>query len=103
MSYSFLAFLSTVVYNAIRINQRSCVISTLHERRPVHYLDKFSSAYLDDILIYSETLEEHTQHVRQVLQKLRKAGMQVDIEKCEFHVTETRFLGLVVGRDGIKM
>ena len=29
--------------------------------------------------------------------------MQVDIEKCEFHVTETRFLGLVVGRDGIKM
>jgi hypothetical protein len=37
------------------------------------------------------------------LEKLRKAGLQVDIEKCEFHVTETKFLGLIVGRDGIKM
>jgi hypothetical protein len=51
----------------------------------------------------SETLEEHKQHVKQVLERLRKAGRQVDIEKCEFHVTETKFLGLIVGHDGIRM
>jgi hypothetical protein len=67
------------------------------------YLDKFTSTYLDDILVYSETLEEHKQHVRQVLEKLRKAGLQVNIEKCEFHVTETKFLGLIVSRDKIKI
>lgn len=67
------------------------------------YLDKFVSAYLDDILIYSETLEEHKQQVKQVLERLRKAGLQVDIEKCEFHVTETKYLGLIVGRNGIRM
>ena len=67
------------------------------------YLDRFASAYLDDILIYSRTLKEHKRHVQQALERLRKAGLQVDIEKCEFHVTETKFLGLIVGRDGIRM
>jgi transposase InsO family protein len=66
-------------------------------------LDKFVSAYLDDILIYSENLEEHQRHVREVLERLRKAGLQVDIEKCEFHVTETKYLGLIIGQDGIRM
>ena len=67
------------------------------------FLDKFASAYLDDILIYSESLDEHRQHVQKVLKKLRAAGLQVDIEKCEFHVSETKFLGLIVGRDGVRM
>jgi hypothetical protein len=67
------------------------------------YLDRFTSAFLDDILVYNETLEEHQQHVKQVLERLRKANLQVDIEKCKFHVTETRFLSLIVGRDGIRM
>jgi hypothetical protein len=67
------------------------------------YLDQFCSAYLDDILIYSKTKEEHTEHVRKVLQRLREAGLFAKISKCEFFVTETKFLGLIVGRDGFKM
>jgi hypothetical protein len=67
------------------------------------YLDQFCSAYLDDILIYSKTKEEHTIHVRQVLERLRKAGLFAKISKCEFFVTETKFLGLIVGREGFKM
>jgi hypothetical protein len=67
------------------------------------YLDQFCSAYLDDILIYSRTKEEHTVHVRQVLERLRKAGLFAKLSKCEFFVTETKFLGLIVGRDGFKM
>jgi len=67
------------------------------------FLDDFCSVYLDDILIYSKTYEEHVEHVNKVLARLREAGLQVDIDKSEFHVTETKFLGLIISVDGIKM
>ena len=67
------------------------------------YLDKFCTAYLDDILIYSKNMKEHREHVRAVLTKLREAGLQADVDKCEFHVTETKYLGLIIGVDGIRM
>ncbi|SLM33414.1 gag polymerase env [Lasallia pustulata] len=67
------------------------------------HLNNFCSAYLDDILIYSKTLKEHTQHVQAVLQKLIDAGLQVDIEKCEFHIQETSFLGVLLSTDGLRM
>ena len=67
------------------------------------YLDVFCTAYLDDILIYSETAEEHEQHVKLILEKLRKAGLQVDITKCEFEVESVEYLGLVVTTEGTRM
>ena len=71
---------------------------TLHD-----FLNVFCTAYMDDILIYSNSKKEHTQHVRQVLERLRAAGLQVDIEKCEFSVTEIKYLGLIITTHGIKM
>jgi hypothetical protein len=65
------------------------------------YLDDFCSAYIDDILIYSDSVKEHKAHVKKVLQRLREAGLQADIKKCEFHVTETKYLGFIIGTDGI--
>ncbi len=67
------------------------------------YLNQFCQAYLDDIIIYSKTRKEHVQYVRKVLQKLREAGLQADIFKCEFHVQETAFLGLLVSTEGLRM
>lgn len=67
------------------------------------YLDIFCTAYLDDILIYSNSLKEHKEHVRQVLQRLRGFGLQADIAKCEFHAKEVKYLGLIVSTDGIRM
>ena len=67
------------------------------------YLNDFVQAYLDDIIIYSKTWKEHTQHVQTVLGKLREAGLQVDIKKSKFFVQETTFLGLVVSTEGLKM
>jgi hypothetical protein len=66
------------------------------------YLDDFCSAYIDDILIFSETPEEHEIHVRRVLERLREAGLQADLKKCEFHVTKTKFLGFVISTEGIR-
>lgn len=59
-------------------------------------LDVTCTAYLDDILIYSENEEYHEQHVIQVLDRLRKAGLQADINKCEFGVTRTKYLGFII-------
>ena len=67
------------------------------------YLNDFCTAYLDNILIYSTSMKEHRIHMRKVLTKLRKAGIPADVDKCKFHVTETKYLGLIVGTEGIKM
>ena len=77
---------------------QSYINETLRE-----YLDVFASAYLDDVLIYSNTREEHTVHVRKVLDKLREAGLFLDIDKCEFYVTEVKYLGLIITTEGVKM
>src|SRR6266567_6748279 len=67
------------------------------------YLDDFCTAYLDDILIYSSNKLEHEFHVRKVLQRLRDAGLQVDIKKCEFSVTRTKYLGFIISTEGIEV
>ena len=60
------------------------------------YLDRFYLAYLDDILIYSKTREEHIIYLRQVLEQLRNARLFAKLLKCEFFVRKTKFLGLIV-------
>ena len=61
------------------------------------YLDEFCSAYIDDILIYSSgDRKQHEGQVRKVLQRLREAGLQIDIDKCEFEVQSTKYLGFVL-------
>jgi hypothetical protein len=67
------------------------------------YLDEFVTIYLDDLLIYSADLDEHKQHVRKVLLRLREAGLPVDVDKCEFHVQEVKYLGLILTPGGLKM
>ena len=58
---------------------------------------KFCSAYIDDILIYSSgLLADHRTKVKQVLARLRDAGLQIDIDKCEFEATSVKYLGFIV-------
>jgi transposase InsO family protein len=66
------------------------------------YLDKFLTAFMDDLLIYSKTIKEHKEHVRKVLQRLREAGLQASISKCEFHVTRTKYLGFIITTEGVE-
>ena len=67
------------------------------------FLDKFLVIYLDDLLIYSETLAEHKVHVRQALERLQKEGLFLKPSKCVFHATEVPFLGYIIGKGAIKM
>lgn len=67
------------------------------------FLDVCATAYLDDILIYSETMEEHVIHVRRILQALAKAGLHLKPEKCKFFQQEVGYLGLLISTNGIRM
>ena len=67
------------------------------------YLDRFCISFLDDILIYSDTLEEHIEHVKLVLNKLREHKLQAKLEKCEFVRTQIEFLGYIINEQGIGM
>jgi hypothetical protein len=58
---------------------------------------------LDDILIYNRTREEHLGHVRKVLEFLKQAGLYAKIQKCEFFKNETIFLGVIIGKNEIRM
>jgi hypothetical protein len=67
------------------------------------YLDEFCTAYLDDILIYSDNELEYEHHVKKVLKQLHGAGLQIDLKKYEFHVTCTKYLGFIISTDSIKV
>ena len=60
-------------------------------------------AYLDDILIYSVTLEEHQEHVRRVLEALSRAGLHLKPEQCHFYNTGLKYLDLIISADGVRM
>jgi RNase H-like domain found in reverse transcriptase/Reverse transcriptase (RNA-dependent DNA polymerase)/Integrase zinc binding domain/Chromo (CHRromatin Organisation MOdifier) domain/Retroviral aspartyl protease len=65
------------------------------------YLDDFALAYLDDVLIFSKTYDEHVQHVRKVLEQLRQKDLPVKLSKCEFHKHSISFLGYIVSTEGL--
>lgn len=59
--------------------------------------------YLDDILVFSKTKQEHVQHVREVLQRLREHKLYVHLDKCEWHVQRTEYLGYIVSPEGVSI
>jgi hypothetical protein len=66
-------------------------------------LDVCVVVYLDDILIYSEDMASHKNHVKEVLRRLRENGLYAKPEKCEFHTTSVEYLGYLLSPDGLTM
>jgi len=66
-------------------------------------LDTGLLAYMDNILVYSKTRDEHDEKVKKVLERLMENGLAVSADKCVWRVQEVEFLGYVIGQEGIKM
>ena len=82
--------------NALTIFQQ-LINNTVRE-----YLDKFVITYLNNILIYSDTLKEHQQHVPKVLEKLSEKTSYIKKKKSRFEVQEVKFLGYVIWPEQIE-
>ena len=64
-------------------------------------LEQFAMAYLDDILIFSASVDEHLRHLKTVFARLRKHGLKIKLSKCQFMKKETKYLGFVIDESGV--
>lgn len=69
---------------------------------PRHELSDFAIVFIDDILVFSKTADEHKTHIEIVLSELRKHKLLLKPSKCVWAQTELPYLGHIIGRDGIK-
>ena len=67
------------------------------------FLDRFMIIFIDDILVYSRSKEEHAMHLRLVLQTLKEHQLYDKFSKCEFWLDQVAFLGHMVSKDGIQV
>ena len=58
--------------------------------------------YLDDIIIFSKTEEEHLQHLEEIFERLRKAGLKLKLQKCSFFKKHIQYLGHLISDEGIQ-
>ena len=63
---------------------------------------KYATAYIDDVLIYSETFEYHMKHMRDVLNRFEEAGLKLKLKKCDFLKEKLKYLGHVISENGIE-
>jgi hypothetical protein len=69
----------------------------------MEYLDRFAVVFIDDILIFSNMMKEHEEHLRLVLEKLRSNQLYAKFSKCKFWLTEVTFLGHVISAGGVSV
>ncbi|GJZ19185.1 putative reverse transcriptase domain-containing protein [Tanacetum coccineum] len=84
-----------------RLTNAPAIYMDLMNRVCKPYLDKFVIVFIDDILIYSKTKEDHKVHLRLMLELLTKEKLYAKFSKCEFWIQEVHFLGYVVNQSGI--
>ena len=66
------------------------------------FIDRRCIVYLHDVLIYSDNLEQHKQDVQNIINLIYQSGMRLNASKCEFHQTETEYLGFIISQEDIK-
>ena len=81
----------------------SATFQTYINKSLTSLINNFCVVYLDDILIYSSSQEEHLDHVKQVLKRLRRFSLYASLKKCEFFTTEVEFLDFIMFIDDVVM
>ena len=85
--------------DSIRIDERACQFQRFMEQ----CLGEVAILYLDDIIVFSRTFEEHDEHLKAVLRKLREHGVKLKPRRCSLFKRDVQFLGRVVSGDGYRM
>jgi hypothetical protein len=65
-------------------------------------LEDFSTACLDDVIIWSQNEEQHQMHIQQVFNRLREHGLKLKLKKCSFYQNRTKYLGFIISDKGIQ-
>jgi len=86
-----------------RLINTSATFQSLVNNTLQNYLDIFCMAYLDNILIYLKTLEEHKKHVKKVLKALQNKKLSVALEKYEWHTQKVEFLRFIITSEHVEM
>ena len=81
----------------------STTFQTYINKSLTNLINNFCVVYLDDILIYSSSQEEHLDYVKQVLERLRRFSLYISLKKCEFFITEVEFLDFIMFIDDVVM
>ncbi len=84
------------------LNNASATFQRLMNKVLRQYIGKFVQVYFDDVIIYSNNLTEYKRHIKAVLEKIRKANLKLKPSKCQWFQTELKFVGHLVGRNGIR-
>lgn len=66
-------------------------------------IGRYCYVYVDDIIVFSKTLEEHFEHLNDIFERFKKAGISISLEKSKFCLREIAFLGHLVTQDGVMM
>nr|GFC81622.1 RNA-directed DNA polymerase homolog [Tanacetum cinerariifolium] len=85
------------------LTNASAIFMDLMNRIFYEFLDKFVIVFIDDILVFSKSKEEHEDHLHTVLQTLRHEKLYAKFSKCEFWLSSVAFLGHIVSPEGITM
>nr|GFB69519.1 putative reverse transcriptase domain-containing protein [Tanacetum cinerariifolium] len=83
------------------LTNTSTVVMDLMNRVSKPYLDKFMIVFIDDILIYSKRKEEHTEHLKLILEFIKKEELYAKFSKCDFWLSRVQFSGHVIDSEGI--
>ena len=66
-------------------------------------LGKYAFIYIDDVVIYSKTADDHLKHIQDILERLREAGLKIKLSKSQVFKTAIDYLGFIVSKDGLQV
>ena len=101
----FVIFMSSYKYRVLSFELTNDLTNWQHYMNDLlfNYLNDFCQVYLNDIFIYSKFKKKHIDHVRAILEKLKKASLQIDIDKCEFFKKKVIFLDVLLSIDNLRI